>query len=174
MHTGRICLEDLDNEVNANKCIVTAELESAKAHRRVEIERVALNFVGRYIALLTPEYIKEKIISARTRGSSYVTLVDVKCGDAMQHGDMFLSEAFYNCIGKHEKSLKTHIESLVDTSTMIVVYNDEANLDKFVIYLCWGHFMRRPRFCLSSPCSTFLISILISFMICVVCGLYFK
>ena len=172
MQTGRICLEDLDNEVNANKCIVTAELESAKACRRIETERVASNFVDNYIAFFTPEYIKERIISARTRGSSYATLADVKYADIVAHGSDFLSKTFYDRIGEHKESLKSHIESLVDTSTMIVVYNDDANMDKFVVYLCWGHFMRQPRFCLSRPCSTFLISMLISFMIFVVCILY--
>lgn len=79
----------------------------------------------------------------------------------MQHGNTVLSTAFYDRIGEHKESLKSHIESLVDTSEMVVVYNDDADQDKFIIHLCWGHFMYRPRFCLSRPCSTFIISVFV-------------
>lgn len=79
--------------------------------------------------LLTEEYIKERIIQAKLKSASFVTLISRKYANWGDYTIMFPG---------HSESIKERIVSFIDTTSMRVVL-DEDHPTYFEVNLWWDH-----------------------------------
>ena len=156
--SNRIYLEDLDAEVRLLKRTTIARLESAMTIREQKYEVILSDIAKECMGVFTQDYIRKKIIDARVRGKSTVHLISKQYAVLEAYLDYDHSRVFYQCIGDAKESLESRIKSLIDTTSIVVTFDHDANHDRLIIDLSWGHYLYRPMFCLRYPVSCILVS----------------
>lgn len=145
MDNKPICLQDLSDEVEANRCLLTGKTENTLS-----------DLVNEYMNLLTPEYIKKAIVEARTDDPTACSVTLIR----KQHDPLVdRSRLFYECSGQHTESLESRIESLIDMTTMQVALNHDADEGWLLVTLYWGGYMFLPVSLLRRPFKSFVFGI---------------
>lgn len=152
--TERIYLEDIENEIQTTK---RARAQKALLEKRAEQERLetkASARVDHWISVLTPEYIKEKIIDAKAKGREQATLV---AGYEVIGSGFDARRLFYDRIGDQPESLKRRLESFIDTEALQIYCIDELSSHNFCLNIHWGTYMYVPTVISKRPLTSFVV-----------------